>query len=196
MTETVTSLLAILTVAAQVFLLGMVLLFAASRVSGRATETWDAIVEALGPISLWMAWGVALVATAGSLYFSEGAHYIPCEFCWFQRIAVYPMTVILGVAAFRKDSRVIFYALPLSLAGALISAYHYQLQRFPNQASQICDPLNPCSLTWVWKFHYISIPLMALSAGLLMATLVTLGYIYSKGTEQGNANANQSRETF
>ena len=189
MTETVTVLLAILVVASHLFLAGMGLLFGAARLSARAQVGWGAVVDALGPVSLWMAWGVAAVATAGSLYFSEGAHYIPCELCWYQRIAVYPMVLILGISALRRDTSIAIYAAPLALAGVVISVYHYQLQRIPSQASQFCDPLNPCSLTWVWKFHYVSIPMMALTAGMLVALLVTLSHVATRGERSTEANA-------
>ena len=191
MTETVSLLLALLTAASQVLLAGLGLLLAGSRASPQLNSMWVATRDALAPASLWMAWTVAGVATAGSLYFSEAARYVPCELCWYQRIAIYPMVVLLGVAAVKRDSRIAIYAAPLAIAGAVISAYHYQLQRLPSQASEFCDPTNPCSFTWVWEFHYISIPLMALTAGILIATLVTLARADSSEEHGEQLDANQ-----
>ncbi|NDE79574.1 MAG: disulfide bond formation protein B, partial [Actinobacteria bacterium] len=57
-------------------------------------------------VSLWLAWLVAAVATAGSLYFSEIADYVPCRLCWFQRVCMYPLAGILLVAAIRRDRNV------------------------------------------------------------------------------------------
>ena len=59
---------------------------------------------------LYLAWVVALVATLGSLYLSEVLGYRPCKLCWYQRIAMYPLALMLGIAAFRDDLRVRLYA--------------------------------------------------------------------------------------
>ncbi|ULH15923.1 disulfide bond formation protein B [Deinococcus sp. KNUC1210] len=66
---------------------------------------------------LYVAWLTALVATLGSLYFSEIRGYIPCVLCWFQRICMYPLVVVLGVAAFRGETGGRVYALPLAIIG-------------------------------------------------------------------------------
>src|SRR6266540_43140 len=70
-----------------------------------------ALVAAVHDAALWIAWLVAAVAMTGSLYFSEHAHYVPCRLCWFQRIAMYPLAVILLVAAMRRDRGARWYAL-------------------------------------------------------------------------------------
>lgn len=189
MTESVSLLLALLTTLSQVVLVVMLVLFCGSRVSGALGDAWESVTMALGPVALWMAWAVATVAIAGSLYFSEGAGYVPCELCWYQRIAIYPMVVLLGVAAYRRDFRVAVYSAPLALAGVAISAYHYQLQRLPSQASEFCDPANPCSSTWVWELSYISIPMMAMTAGLLIAALTLIARSAGQQDEQGELDA-------
>jgi disulfide bond formation protein DsbB len=132
------------------------------------------LLEALGPQVLPLALVVALVATLGSLYLSEVAHFEPCRLCWYQRIAMYPLALVLGVAVVRRDQAVRPYALALALAGLPISAYHYLVERFPTLEAAGCSPDNPCSIVWVWHFHYISIPLMAASAFALIAALLLL----------------------
>ena len=72
----------------------------------------SAVLAAVDDAALWIAFLVAAVSTAGSLYFSEVADFIPCQLCWFQRIAMYPLAVILLVAAIRKDRSVRWYAGP------------------------------------------------------------------------------------
>jgi disulfide bond formation protein DsbB len=131
-----------------------------------------AALEALGPQVLPLALLVALVATLGSLYLSEVAHFEPCRLCWYQRIAMYPLALLLGVAVVRRDQGVRPYALALALVGLPISAFHYLVERFPALEASGCDPANPCSIVWVWRFHYISIPLMAASAFALIAALL------------------------
>jgi len=140
--------------------------------AGRALR-W--LREVVGDSALTLAWIVALVATLGSLYFSEVAHFVPCSLCWWQRIAMYPLVVILGIAALRSDHGIRRYVLPMVAIGAVISAYHYQLERFPSQTALACSAAAPCTTVWVWRFHYISIPFMAFSAFTLIATLLLLG---------------------
>lgn len=71
---------------------------------------------------------VAVVATAGSLYFSEILGLIPCELCWYQRILMYPLVLVVGVAALEDRPGVYRTALPLSVAGAGVAAYHSYVQ--------------------------------------------------------------------
>lgn len=166
---------ALLTVAANVLVLGGLAVYLGSPYNASAERLRVKISSSLGGGALTLAWLVALVATLGSLYFSEVAHYIPCKLCWYQRIAMYPQVVILGIAAIKKDLGVRRYVLPVVGLGSLISIYHYTLQRWPNLSSASCDPTAPCTVTYVWKFHYISIPFMALSGFALIAVILLFG---------------------
>ena len=76
----------------------------------------------LGRIALTLAWVIALVTTAGSLYYSKVQGYVPCELCWYQRICLYPWSVVLGIAAWRRDSSIKVYAVPVLCIGVAISA--------------------------------------------------------------------------
>ena len=173
-TETLSLFFALLTVGANAFVLGAIALAIAARFSARAAGRVAELRTWLAPAALTLAWVVVAVATTGSLFYSEGAGFIPCKLCWYQRIAMYPNVLILGVAAWKKDVLVRRYVVPLVLAGAAISVYHYQLERFPSQGSPACTADASCTVTWVWQFHYISIPFMALSAFLAIATLLRL----------------------
>jgi disulfide bond formation protein DsbB len=173
--ETMSLFFALLTVAANVFVVGAAILALASRFSEGAEAALDWLRDMVDGASLFLAWGVALVATLGSLYYSEVANFPPCELCWYQRIAMYPLVVILGIAAVRRDFAVRRYVIPLVAIGAAISVYHYQLERFPSQTSLSCAADVPCTTVWVWRFHYISIAFMALSAFALIAALLLLG---------------------
>lgn len=108
----------------------------------------------------WMTFAVAAVAVSGSLYYSEGAGFIPCDFCWYQRIAMYPLAVILLVGAVTRDQGVTKYVVPIAAIGLLLSVYHYQLELFPNQATA-CTSGVPCNVRHVEQFGFISIPFMA-----------------------------------
>jgi len=115
---------------------------------------------------------VAVCATAGSLYLSESVGLVPCELCWFQRIAMYPLAVILPLARARNDRGVLPYALALAVLGLFISGYHVQLQLFPEQSS-FCEVANPCSNTLVQAFGTFSIPQLSMASFALLVILMT-----------------------
>lgn len=108
----------------------------------------------------WLAFAVAAIAMTGSLYYSEVAHFVPCEMCWLQRIAMYPLAVVLLVAAITRDEKAWRYAVPLAVIGLLFSVYHYQLEVFPNQPSA-CSTTLPCSVRYVSMYGFVSIAFMA-----------------------------------
>ena len=124
-----------------------------------------------------LAAAVAVAAMLGSLYFSERAGFIPCELCWYQRIAMYPLAIILPIAAFRRDTQVVRYSLVLASIGLVISAYHVKVQLFPEQ-SNFCEFDNPCSATWVKAFGAVTIPQMA---GLAFALIIGLSIVTAIG---------------
>lgn len=72
----------------------------------------------------YLAWLIALISTVGSLFFSEVMNLLPCVLCWYQRIAMYPLVLIIGVGIVLRDGRMKSYALPLALVGLMISVYH------------------------------------------------------------------------
>lgn len=88
---------------------------------------------------LFAAWGVATAATLGALFIGEVMGQMPCTLCWYQRIAMFPLVVVLGVAAFRGDIGVWRYALPLSALGFAIAGYHSLLH-----SGAIAAPIAPC----------------------------------------------------
>ncbi len=105
---------------------------------------------------------VALASTAGSLYYSEIQNFVPCELCWYQRIAMYPLVVIIAVGLLRKDSKAAWYALPLAIAGLAVSVHHYRIQMFGG--TDTCDISASCAFQWVDAFGFVSIPFMATTA--------------------------------
>lgn len=168
--DTMTTVFALLTVAANVGLLVIL----GTRFVPRGRAARDIVDTTIADDGLWVATIVAWVAMLGSLYLSEVANYVPCQYCWYQRIAMYPLALILLIAAVRRDRGVKWYAIPLCLIGGLIAVWHYVIQRFPSLAGESCDPEAPCSFTWVWEFSYVSIPFMALSAFALIGTILAV----------------------
>jgi hypothetical protein len=166
------TLFALLTVIADLAVLAILVIGVGARWSASLRGARDGLCDLMSETGLWLAWLVALTATLGSLYYSEVAHFVPCKLCWYQRIGIYPLAVVLLLAAIRRDRAIRFYAIPVAAISAAISTYHYQLERFPNQASPSCSVEAPCTVVWVWRFHYISIAMMALSAALLIIALL------------------------
>lgn len=103
----------------------------------------------------------AIGATLGSLYYSEVADYIPCTYCWYQRIAMYPIALIVPLAITFRDRSILRSSLALGTIGLAISIYHIQLQLFPDQASNSCELTSPCTAKWVEAFGFMTIPQMA-----------------------------------
>jgi disulfide bond formation protein DsbB len=120
---------------------------------------------------LYAAWLIALIATLGSLYFSEVRLFIPCTYCWYQRILMYPLVILLGIASYRQDHTITIYTLPLSILGMGIATYHYLGQKIPDLISAGgCSSAVPCSHAYINWAGFITIPFLSLTA----FTLITL----------------------
>jgi len=173
-THSVTTLFAVLAVIAEVTTVGILALGVIGARVESVAAVRDRVWRILAPNGLWLAAVVALVCTLGSLYLSERAHFPPCRLCWFQRIAMYPLVVVLGLAAFRRDRGARIYGIALASIGAAISCWHLLVERYPTLEGDSCDPLNPCSIIWVQRFGYLTIPAMALSGFALIIALCAI----------------------
>ncbi len=123
--------------------------------------------------NLYLAWLVALVAMLGSLYFSEVRHFVPCTLCWYQRILMYPLAIVLGIASYRQDNGVRNYVLPLSVLGMLFATYHVLEQNIPGFGSPaLCRAGVPCNLHYIQWLGFISIPVLSLTAFTLITGLL------------------------
>lgn len=116
-------------------------------------------------------WTISIIATFGSLYFSEIRQFIPCELCWYQRIMMYPLTILLGVSYVRKDWKMSLYACIFSGIGACVSTFHYALQKVPAlQGVDFCEGIA-CSGAYINWFGFITIPFLALIAFIMIFIL-------------------------
>ncbi len=122
---------------------------------------------------------VAIVATVGSLYFSEVRAFVPCVLCWWQRIFMYPLVLVLGVATFRQERGAWRYALPLAIVGFAFSTYHYLIQKVPSLAPPaMCAAGVPCTGQYVNYFGFVTIPFMAGTAfALIGVALVSVALV-------------------
>jgi len=130
----------------------------------------------IGWTLVFSAWLIATVSTLGALFFGEVMGYPPCVLCWYQRIAMFPLALVLAAGLFPFDPRVVRYALPLALAGLGLALFHLALTAgWIPENIRPCQQGVPCSDTQVVWFGFVTIPLLsALSfsfiAGLLLPT--------------------------
>ncbi len=124
-----------------------------------------------------LAFIVALTAMCGSLFYSEVMHYIPCELCWFQRIFMFSQVFMLGSALAFRIKRIMRAALVMSAVGGSISVYHYFTQMFTRVTScTLGDTMASCSAKFTYHFGYMTIPVMALTAFVIIAALAVVSW--------------------
>ena len=137
----------------------------------------DAIRNLLWGYELWGAFVVAAIATGGSLFYSQIAGFIPCEFCWFQRMMMYPLSILTLLIAARGDNRAARYLLPLPVVGAGTSIYHMLLEHHVIKEPGACTLTGGgCTANWIalHSFGYLTIPTLALTAFLLLIGFLVL----------------------
>lgn len=130
-------------------------------------------------LGLFLPWLLVLIATVASLYFSEVTHIQPCTLCWYQRIVIFPLAIILGIAAFRGAYRIILYVLPLTLIGFGIALYQVVMIKFFSASNQCPE----CTLKAV-SDHPIAFPLLALIAFLILNILLIWIYFKHKKSKK------------
>jgi disulfide bond formation protein DsbB len=163
----------VLTFVANTAVLVAVAVAFAAAVSSRGRAAARGLVAAIGPHAVGLAWVVAVVTTLGSLYYSEHAGFIPCELCWYQRILMYPLVIVLGVAWLRREGKVWVTGLVFAGLGAPLSLYHWLVERVPSFAStSSCSLDTPCTSPWFEKLGYVTLAWMALSSFLLIGSLL------------------------
>lgn len=146
------------------------------RVPNRTDRKQKAVTEvSVTWMCLFVAWAVALVATLGALFIGEVMGQTPCIMCWYQRVFMFPLVVILGVAAFQNDPAVWRYALPLAGVGALIAFYHSLLYSgLITEALQPCGKGPSCASADMTVFGQVPLPMLSLGSflGISILTLI------------------------
>ena len=124
---------------------------------------------------LWAAFVVASVATGGSLFFSEVAGFIPCELCWYQRICMYPLSILTLFLAVHRDHRVARYLLPIPAVGAGVAIYHLLIENAVVGEPSACQLGGAgCAVKWINEFGYMTIPTLALTGFVLLIGFLAL----------------------
>lgn len=139
---------------------------------------------ALATLSLAIGWGsryvallAACLATGGSLFFSAQLGWLPCTLCWYQRILMYPLSVLIAVGILRRDNGLLLYALPFSVVGAGVSLYHYLLIKTDWFPPPPCRAGVPCTVDYIDFFGFINIPFLALTAFLTITLMMVVSLL-------------------
>lgn len=130
----------------------------------------------LGWNIIFSAWLIALIASLGSLFFSEVMLFPPCVFCWYQRICMYPLVFIFLAGLFPLDRNVVKYSLPLAGIGWLISIYHNLLSFgiIPESAAPCVQGVS-CATVYIKWLGFITIPILSFTAfSMIIALLIFL----------------------
>ena len=178
--------LELLTLISSIFLLMLILLFILKFVLGKKTKLYDFIVHFLQNHYLFLGFLISIVATLGSLFYSDIMSFEPCKLCWYQRIFMYPQPLLFLIAMKIKNKSIIFNSIVLSFIGMLIASYHYLLQINAINAVS-CDVVGysvSCSEYFSLAYGFITIPMMALIA---FALLIVIGYGKIRALQKGHS---------
>lgn len=127
---------------------------------------------------VFLAWLMATLATLGALFMSEIMGYAPCVLCWYQRIFMFPLVVILALGLFPFDPKVVRYALPLAVVGLLVAGFHLLLAAgYIPETLTPCRQGIPCSTGQIEWFGFVTIPLLSLLAFLTINALLIASHL-------------------
>ncbi len=134
---------------------------------------------------LYIAWITALFSMLGSLYFSNILHFPPCVLCWYQRIAMYPLVLILGIGIIKKDRHLYNYVLPLSIIGTAIAFYHNLLyyKAIPNSLVPCLSGVS-CTTKFIEWFGFVTIPFLSFTS----FVVITMAMLIYKKINHVNGN--------
>ena len=143
------------------------------------------VFSALMPVWLYAAWLIALTATLGALFIGEVLGQTPCVLCWYQRIAMFPLAWILGVACLTNDLRIGRYALPLALTGGAIALWHSLLYAgIVKEAIVPCQQSGPsCTDSAMLTVADLPIPYLSLISFVAIAILLVIFHFHNKSSK-------------
>ena len=121
--------------------------------------------------ALYYAWFISLAGVVISLYYGEVLNNQPCNLCWYQRIALFPLAYLLGLAVYTNNLKLAKYCLPFAIFGAIFAAYHTMGQWFPFlERARICGYHDECAAP-IFSFYGITFPILSV-IGFLLITLL------------------------
>lgn len=168
--------LAALTIVGQVWIF-FALLFLFVVKKGAAKEAFIKFFKGRG---VFFAFLVAFFSSAASMFYSGVAKFPPCDLCWYQRIALFPQTVLLGMAVIKHDKKITDYVLAFSIIGAVIAAYNYYIQLGGNPFIPCSAGGVSCAQRFVWEFGYVGIPMMSFTGFTIIICLMLIEKLSSE----------------
>lgn len=179
MLKAIPEVLATLTLLSHIGIILFLALFIIHRF--KKTKLFPVMAKFIAPRAYYFAFAVGLTAMLGSLFYSEVLKFQPCILCWYQRILMYPIPLMMYLAIVRNERVIHPYVILLSVLGAIIAIYHYFIQLYPSH-SLPCTTVGGISCIKGYTFHYgyISIPLMAFTAFVLIIINMLFAYSHHK----------------
>jgi len=172
--DSISTLHDVFAVLAIIAMAGAVLMVAARLIPSVASVRF---LDALYRVQLPLAALVAITATSGSLFMSEfGEHWIPCRWCWFQRIFMYSLAVVLLVAAIRRDRGVKWFAVPLAVIGICTSLWHILNEHRVVEESSACFTVQSCANPWRVSFGTLDFSTGTLVTSGMPITLAVMAF--------------------
>jgi disulfide bond formation protein DsbB len=167
--------LAVGTVVGQVYVVSIFLLLVLNRRQERRSQ----LLSYVASQAILIGFLVAFASVVLSLFYSNVVGYTPCTLCWWQRIFMYPLVLLFGMALWKKDTKIVDYGIVFSVIGAVIGAYNHYIQ-LGGSPLVPCSAVVSCAQRFVFEFGYISIPLMSFTGFMIIAVSL---YTYKKVTQ-------------
>lgn len=147
-------------------------------------STWGrGITGFVGIHAIPLAFSISLLAVLGSLFYSEILGFEPCSLCWWQRIFLYPIPLILGIAWRKKLGNTVFtYVIPLAVLATIIALYHTYADLGGASILECTSVGGACSKVYVKEFGYITIPSMSLTISVYILVIAWIRKIYDKNS--------------
>ena len=137
------------------------------------------VSDLIARYALHAVFGLSFIAMLMSLFYSEVIGFLPCDLCWFGRIFMYPLVFISGVGLYLRDVRAALYAIPLAIAGVVVSLYHYYIERggasLYTCSSEAAGGVS-CARSYLFEFGYVTFSMMSLTLFILFIVILTLYY--------------------
>lgn len=169
--KTIINLFGLVVVLGQGLLALLILLFILSKLDKKNKQV-KFVINFISENALAFSFLVSVSAVIGSFFLSQVAKIPPCDLCWYQRIFMFPIPIILGIALFKNDLGVKKYIIPLVGVGLTIAIYHYLLQRVPTLPLPCTNEIVSCTVKQIELFGYLTIPLMSATAFGLVVLLM------------------------
>ncbi len=173
MTQFIANSLPLLTLASHFLFVGAFVSILFRNSWGKQVTVW------IGKNATLLVFVVSLFALVGSLFYSKFLGFSPCELCWWQRIFLYPIPVITGIALWKRESNALVYAVPLAVIAGIIALYHSYVNLGGTSVLPCTAVGGECSKLYVMAFGYITIPMMSLTIALYVLLIAWAKKLYA-----------------